>query len=328
MSLSYGYSEEYLQLAGGKLTGNINMSLYRVTNIAAPIDNTNGISKIYMSTYINSFIDKILIETLVQEYNRSAAVIYKFDRGNSSEVSVADSSTRQVSRIFDQSLSADDAKMSNTASQPLLCAKAERVNNRYFLKFDGNKRLTSYINLNPKPSEYGICNVFIVYHLKAFDANTYWHRNGLFGNDNGGCGKFVSFVPPPNKDLIISYGGNYATIGPTVHDRSIGTYKNKANPSEINKWICLSIHWNQSAGTNGSFVYCNGQKLSSFTTITTQGSSRMIICDINLTGVAPLKGDKAMFILYRHKMEESDILLHHKCICEKWFNIDHKPINL
>ena len=179
------------------------MSLNHVTNMAAPIDNTDGISKIYMSTYINSFIDKILIETLIQEYNRSAAVIYKFDHGNPSEVSIADTSTRQVSRIFDQSLSADDAKMSNTASQPLLCAKAERVNNRYFLKFDGNKRLTSYINLNPKPSEYGICNVFIVYHLKAFDANTYWHRNGLFGNDNGGYDKFVSFLPPPNSDFVV-----------------------------------------------------------------------------------------------------------------------------
>ena len=138
MSLFYGYSEEYLSLTGGKLTGNINMNLNRVTNMAAPIDNTDGISKIYMRTYINSFINKILIETLIQEYNRSAAVTYKFDRGNSSEVSIKDSSTRQVSRIFDQSLSANDAKISNTARQSLLCTKAERVNNTYFLKFDGN----------------------------------------------------------------------------------------------------------------------------------------------------------------------------------------------
>ena len=55
MSLFYGYPEEYLPLTGGKLTGNINMSLNQVTNMAAPIDNTDGISKIYMSTYINFF---------------------------------------------------------------------------------------------------------------------------------------------------------------------------------------------------------------------------------------------------------------------------------
>ena len=63
-------------------------------------------------------------------------------------------------------------------------------------------------------------------------------------------------------------------------------------------------------------------------TVTTQQSSRMIIGDINLTSVVPLRGDIAMFILCRHKMEEKDILLHHKCICEQWYNINHKPINL
>ena len=145
----------------------------------------------------------------------------------------------------------------------------------------------------------------------------------LFGHDNGGYDKFVSFLPPPNSDLVVSYGGNYATIGPTVLSRSIGIYKKKANCSDLNKWICLSIHWNQSAETNGSFVCCNGQKMGSFTTTTTTGSSRMIIGDINLTGVAPLKGDIAMFILYRHKMEVPDILLHHKCICKKWYKINH-----
>ena len=49
----------------------------------------------------------------------------------------------------------------------------QRVNNRYFLKFDGNKRVTSYINLNPKPSKPDIWNIFIVYRLKAFDDNNF-----------------------------------------------------------------------------------------------------------------------------------------------------------
>ena len=114
------------------MNGNIDMSLNRVTNMAAPIDSKGGISKIYMSIYIKSFINKILIETLIQEYNQSAPAIYKFNHGNSSEVTMSNI-TRQVTRIFDQSLSADDAKISNTASQPLLCTKAEQVNYRCFL---------------------------------------------------------------------------------------------------------------------------------------------------------------------------------------------------
>ena len=51
-----------------------------------------------------------------------------------------------------------------------------------------------------------------MYCLYAFDANTYWHRNGLFGNDNGGYDKFVSFLQLPDKDLLVSCGGNYAMI--------------------------------------------------------------------------------------------------------------------
>ena len=172
--------------------------------MADPIDNTDGIFKIY--------IDK----TLIQECNQSAAAIYKFDHGTSSEVTM--SSRRQVSRILNQSLSADDVEIRNTAIQPLLlCTKAERVNNRCFLKFYSNRCMNSYIDFNLKPGKPDIRNVFIVYHLKAFDTNAYWTRNGLFGYD-----KFVSFLPPPNNGLAVSYGGNYVTIG---------TYKNKPNCS-------------------------------------------------------------------------------------------------
>ena len=68
MSLFYGYTyeenkddKEYLPLSGGKLTGDLNMNLNRITKLAAPIDNADSISKIYLSSYI----DRILIETLI-----------------------------------------------------------------------------------------------------------------------------------------------------------------------------------------------------------------------------------------------------------------------
>ena len=212
--------------------------------------------------------------------------------------------------------------------QPIVCNKSERINNRYYLKFNGNKRMISNINLNPAPLQHDTINVFIVYCLNAFDANSYWTRNCLFSHDNGGYDKFISFLPPPNKDLVISCGGDYKTIGPTTGSKSIGAYKNKANCSDLNKWLCLSVHWMETAGNNGSSVYCNGQKLSTFTTTTTPGSNFMTFGNLNTSGTAPLKGDIALFILYRNKMEESDILLHHKCICKKWFNIDHIPISI
>ena len=254
--------------------------------------------------------------------------MYSFFTGKSQEVIIADSTSRKINKIYDQSLSGNDAGQSNNLLQPLLCAKAERINNRYYLKFDGTKRMISDINLSPRHLQRDTVNAFIVYRLITFDTNTYWLRSGLFGHDNRGFDKFIAFLPSPSKDLVISYGGDYATIGPTSGSKSIGTYKNKTNCSNYNLWICLSIHWKESAGNNGSSVYCNGQKMGVFTTKTTKGSNQTTFRDLSPSGIAPLNGDIALFILYRNEMEESDILLHHKCICNNWLNIDHEPINI
>ena len=66
--------------------------------------------------------------------------------------------------------------------------------------------------------------------------------------------KFVSFLI--TKDLVISYGGNCLTIGPTTS----GKAKNVAYSDELNKLICLSDHYDVDGGNNGSSVYHNGQK--------------------------------------------------------------------
>ena len=130
MSLFYGYTDEenkddkeYLPLSGGKLTGDLNMNLNRITKLAAPIDNTDSISKVYLSSYI----DTILIETLIWEYCQKAAAMYRFFHGGSSEVNIADISTRKVDRICDQSLSGGDAISRNSRSQPILCTKVELI---------------------------------------------------------------------------------------------------------------------------------------------------------------------------------------------------------
>ena len=77
MSLFYGYTDEenkdkkYLSTEGGKKNGNIDMRFQRIIRLATPLNTTDGISKIYLSYYINT----ILIETLIREYYQKAAVI-------------------------------------------------------------------------------------------------------------------------------------------------------------------------------------------------------------------------------------------------------------
>ena len=96
--------------------------------------------------------------------------------------------------------------------------------------------MVSDINLNAVSGEKDIINIFIVYRIKGYDANTYQVRNGLFAHDNGGFDKFVSFSP--NGDLIVSGTTNdYIIIGsnPTLNKQPIAPYKAKANVGEINK---------------------------------------------------------------------------------------------
>ena len=86
--------------------------------------------------------------------------------------------------------------------------------------------------------------MFIVYNITSLDA-TYWTRCGLFGHDDNGFDKFISFSS--SCDLVISSTTNdHIVIGQKVtNDRTpIGHYKPKANAEELNKWICFSVHWN------------------------------------------------------------------------------------
>ena len=91
------------------------------------------------------------------------------------------------------------------------------------------------------------------------------------------------------------------SVGPTLGPKKKGSYASKANCGVLNKCICLSIYFDVDEGQDQSFIFCNGKKLATFTSYSTDGA-------------APLEGDIALFLLYRHKMTESDILLHHKSI--------------
>ena len=141
-----------------------------------------------------------LSETLFWESYQLADCLYKIDRGIPSEVTF-NNSTRAASDLFDQSLKENHSNQTTQSAKPILCTKAEKINYRYYLKFDGNKRMLSNINLNPGSGQADIVNVFIVYRLNSY-TGSYFVRNGLFGHDNGGFDKFVTFSP--TGELMVS----------------------------------------------------------------------------------------------------------------------------
>ena len=261
-------------------------------------------------------------ETLFWEYYQQGDAFYKIDTANSHEVTF--DSVRSVSKLFDQSLSQDDAEQTTYSAQPTLCTKANRVNKRYYLEFDGTKRMLSDINLNVQNNDEDIVNVFVVYKINSY-STSYWTSNGLFGHDAMGFHKFISFSH--YGDLIISSTVNDMTVigKNTTNGRTpIADYQTKADAGESNKWICLSCHWN--IPTETSYVYCNGKKIAEFKSLSRIGSTKMTFGDINPSGKAGLNGSISNFILYKNRrLTKRDILLHHKVLC-KWYGVDHDEI--
>ena len=308
---------------------NLDMNNHKIINLDDPLNEGDACNKRSLNiveTKINN-LSLNLSETLFWESYQLADCLYKIERGTPTEVTF-DNSTREVSHLFDQSLKENDSTQTRKVNRPILCTKAEKNNYRYYLKFNGNKRMLSAINLNPGSGQADIVNIFIVYRLNSY-TRSYFIRNGLFGHDNGGFDKFVAFSP--NGELVISGTPNqHIVIGQKAFNgkNAIAPYQSKANAGELNKWICLSIHWDVPGGNNASQVWCNGKKLANFTARTSQGSTKMTFGDLNPSGIAGLKGDIAFFCLYKgRKLTETNIKLHNQVLC-KWYAVGHDPISL
>ena len=122
----------------------------------------------------------------------------------------------------------------------------------------------------------------------------------MFGHDNSFFDKVISFSP--NGDLIVSGTTNdHIVIGQnSTNGRSpIAPYKTKANAGELNKWVCLSVHWILPSET--SYMYFNGKKLAIFTSRTSLGSVQLTFDDINTSGIASLYGHISYFLLYKYR---------------------------
>ena len=298
MSLFYGYhdddnnNEEYLTKKGGEITGELVLNKAIIKN--------NPINK-YDITNVN-YINSLFLETIILNEFKESTGFYKIDRANSNELSF-NKTTRNISNLYDQSLSQNDAAKSNNAIKPKLCTKTNRVDNRYFIEFSGREIFNSDIDLTPSSGAPKMTNFFVVYRLKGYDASINWLRN-CFSRQGD---YFVGFSTL--GDLIISNAASrFIRIG--VANDVVAPYKNKANAGLLNRWCSLSIHWHDSSPRfNKSSVYCNRVKLTNFTSLGLQINNKMEIgalnfnskhrfstFDMNFAGTGMFKGDIALIV--------------------------------
>ena len=237
-----------------------------------------------------------LCETWFWEYYQNSNAFYKVDTAISHETTF-DLSTIKVSKLFDQSLSQDDAEQTSASLQPVLCDKTERINNRYYLKFKGALRMISNINLNPASGEEDIVNIFIVYKLNSIPSH-YW-VNGIMGHNNAGYDKVLGLT---TGNLAISGTANiFITIGSNnVNGHTpIASFKSKANASDLNKWVYLSCHWNLPSEI--SYVFCNEKIIANSTSRQSVGSNNLTFADWNPSGISGMDVCIACFLLYKNR---------------------------
>ena len=138
---------------------------------------------------------------MLREYDtRHGTVLYKLDMGISTEV-VMDSTTRKLSKLYDQTLFENHAEQTTSANQPTLDTFANIIDNRYYLNFNDSQHMLSNINLDFAAGSQDIVIISIVYKLNSFTC-TYWTRNELFGHDNAGYDKSVTVGP--SGDLVVA----------------------------------------------------------------------------------------------------------------------------
>ena len=313
----------------GKFDGSPDLTIFNSQSILLGTGLHFNDGKITVNdSHLTNHIQNTFSDLYIDEYFKNYAnCMYKIDKSLDSEL-IFDSSTRKISKLKDNTLYELDANQNVVVNQPKLCTKANKINNRYYIEFTSvnSERMISQIDLNPGTNQSDIVNIFIVYKLNSRSTTSYWVNNGLFGHDNGGFDKFVCFGENGTngeESLMIAgiNGADAITIGP--HGISgynpIAGYKTNANAGELNKWICLSIHWDVPGSTNKSSVWCNNQQLTLFTAGSTQGSTQMTFGDIDPGGIAPLDGSIAFFGLYKGFVLSDDLIkLHHKVLTNRY----------
>ena len=189
-------------------------------------------------------------------------------------------------------------------------------------------------NINAITGKKDIIIIFIVYKLNSISGPN-GLKCALFGNDNGGYDKFICFANTVGtiKSMIISgLESDWQVIGSDSYNYKYpyAAYKTKAKAGELNKWVCLSIHWDNytTPKTQESKLYINGQEICYFKSIDKTGDVKLILGDLKNSSYFPLDGSIAFFsVLKYQKMTNKEILTYHYLLCNLW-NIDHLPINI
>ena len=142
-----------------------------------------------------------------------------------------------MSTLYDQTLSKFNAVQTTNSQKPTLCTDSERIYKRYYLKFNVSQTMTTDIISKSMYRKARYCECFYCIPVEQF-STSYWCVNSILGNDDHGNDGFFSFISP--GDLVVAYGGDYFTLGPTqsgYNTKHKDFYKTKSDCGILNTWV-------------------------------------------------------------------------------------------
>ena len=138
----------------------LKMNMKDLFNVKNPIHDHDAATKKYVDEAGLNTILNSATSTYIDGYiKENAECLYSVEKALKTEV-VFDGSERRVTTLFDQTLSLLNSNQTTQARQPALSTTKNAK--RYFLTFDGSRRMISALDLNAD-----IVNIFILFRLKT-----------------------------------------------------------------------------------------------------------------------------------------------------------------
>ena len=143
-------------------------------------------------------------------------------------------------------------------------------------------------------------SITVVYRLTTYGTGV-GLKNAIIGHDNPGWDHFICMND--SKHFIVNNAKKESASYNGCDNITISTFPTKANPTELNKWIVITVTWSPQLGLDGSQVWCNGPKLRNFTAKENVRAAHFAIGSINDSVAAPLAGDIAELIIFKQEDE-------------------------
>ena len=303
-----------LSKTGGTMTGDLDMGNHHIIHAAnySPSSNQHSVNRKYVTNWS-------IPNTVANIYNLQMDDEGIFDVKDDYNYIEYTGSNKKVEKLLNLSRKKDwNFKQDDTNKQPFF-KKSTINNNFYCIQYLGSNSNNLHLSTSQDILSNQHLNFYFVYGLKSLNSTN--NEVSLFK---------ITSNETTSRPLPFSFGVSYWNSLLYITNSSRNSVPNinwelKANATELNKLICLSVHWDQNnvSGVKKGNLYVNGKEIVSFTTNQklSHNSNMKFYLGSKNKDYGKIDGEIFYCFISTRKMKEKEIGLNHYLLCKK-FEID------